>query len=280
VDYNPFSMAGTPFPVMQPNDPNRLTTADAYSSNKKALIDWIAAQRADASARGLWNDTTGMPTQAGMADAMKQYGGALVAGTKTPSAPKLPVRGPSEDVFDTMQASFVHGRNIGPRTVKIDSLNGGVALNDPAQAARISQLKEQMSGPNGFISRPIVDTEGNVIEGQHRLEALRQLGIKNVPVHVVQDLAANIDTAGLHSAIKEAQPMHGDQRTQLIQDLLESVQNEGSPAAVRQAYDPPAGYGKAWNAALGFLEKPKPVTTQPQTSNFSGAAQLIGPPWQ
>jgi len=115
-----------------------------------------------------------------------------------------------------------------------------------------------MSGPDGHISRLIVDTDGNVIEGQHRLEALRQLGVKNVPVHVIKDLASNVDTVGLENAIKSAQSMHGDQRHQIIQNLLEAVAEEGSARKVREDYEEPTGYTKAWNAALDFLEGKPP----------------------
>ena len=174
------------------------------------------------------------------------------------AALKLPVRPATEDVNDTMNASFVHGRDLGPNQVPIDSLKGGVALNDPAQAARVNALKAQMTGADGYLSRPIVDTDGNVIEGQHRVEALRQLGVTNVPVHVIEDLAKDVDTAGLGNAIKSAQSMHGDQRTQLMQHVLESVRDEGSPAAVRSSYDPPRGYEPGWKAALDFLDKDKP----------------------
>lgn len=84
--YIPFSLAPdfSPVPVMSPNDPNRLTTADAYTSNMSALRNWVAAQRADASARGLWSDQTGLPTQAGLLDAARQYGQGIIAGTSAP----------------------------------------------------------------------------------------------------------------------------------------------------------------------------------------------------
>ncbi len=189
-------------------------------------------------------------------EAAKQWADAMVAGTATPgSVLRLPIRMPSEDVGATINAQYNFGRSVGPRVVPIESLNGGVALNDPVQAARVAALKTQMVGPNGYISRPIVDTEGNVIEGQHRLEALRQLGVKTVPVHVIQDLGANVNEAALQKAAKDAQPMmHGDQRTQLIGHVLGAVADEGSPSAVRDLYEPPNGYGPAWNAALDFLE--------------------------
>jgi len=146
--------------------------------------------------------------------------------------------------------------------MKIDQLKGGVALGDPEQAARIAALKEKMNGPGGFISRPIVDTEGNVIEGQHRLEALRQLGVTNVPVYVIQDLAAGIDAPALKEAMNASQPMRSDQRNQITAMLLEALADEGSVAAVEAGYEAPRGYAEAWKAGLQFLNARQTNETQ------------------
>jgi hypothetical protein len=75
--------APPPFPVLRPED-QRLTTADAYTSTKDTIGDWVAAQRADAVAQGLWDPETGMPTQKGLINAAQQYSGALMAGTSAP----------------------------------------------------------------------------------------------------------------------------------------------------------------------------------------------------
>ena len=59
-------------------------------------MNWIADQRADASARGLWNDQTGLPTGAGMENALNQYGQGLVAGTSGPSNVAARIAGQAE----------------------------------------------------------------------------------------------------------------------------------------------------------------------------------------
>lgn len=180
--------------------------------------------------------------------------GSGANGLALPGGRVVDARPPSESVSRAMDATFNHGRVVGDRTVPLSSLTGGVALDDPAQAARVARLADNIAGQDGYFARPIVDTDGNVIEGQHRLEALRQLGATDVPVHVVQDLGKGVDEAGLNGAIDAAQKMHPDQRHQLVRNLLEVKADEGSPAAVREAYDPPAGFERAWNAALDFLE--------------------------
>lgn len=55
--------------------------ADAWQANVRALGDWINQQRAKSAAMGLWNDQTGMPTQAGLVNAAQQYGNGVAFGT-------------------------------------------------------------------------------------------------------------------------------------------------------------------------------------------------------
>lgn len=233
--------------------------------------EWLAKKHKEAIDRGLWVGGEiwqgGRPTRAGVMDALHQTAEGVAMGTTSSGGGgrpgvRLPTRPATENVSNVLDAQFVYGRDLGPRTMPIDKLTGGVAMDNPKQAARVTELKTQMSGPEGYISRPIVDTQGNVIEGQHRLEALRQLGVKNVPVHVIEDLAAGLDTDALHAAIQKAQRMHGDQRTQFVRDLLETTKTEGSPAAVMSGYDAPPGYEAAWKAGLDFLERGDAATME------------------
>jgi 8-oxo-dGTP pyrophosphatase MutT (NUDIX family) len=178
-----------------------------------------------------------------LARAPKEYKGSI------PAAPA------SDDVEQVLSANFEHGVSIGPRTVPTARLKGGVRLSDPTQQARVETLVEKMRGPGGHIARPIVDTDGNVLEGQHRLEAMRQLGVTHAPVHLVRDLAKDISLAHLHEAITAAQPMHSDQRHQLTRSVLEALADEKTPARVRENYEAPKGFEKGWHGALDHLEK-------------------------
>jgi hypothetical protein len=103
------TLAAVPIPMMAPNDPNHLTMADAYKSISDSLANWVQSQRADASARGLWNDSTGLPTQAGMINAMQQYGGALAAGTSAPEGAGIRAYHGSPHDFDAFDASKIGG---------------------------------------------------------------------------------------------------------------------------------------------------------------------------
>lgn len=60
------------------------TWADAYDYNTNVLSNWVTQQRQISADRGLWNDTTGLPTAAGIVNAGQQYGNALLAGAISP----------------------------------------------------------------------------------------------------------------------------------------------------------------------------------------------------
>src|SRR5215831_15817231 len=66
--------------LLTPPGANGPDWADAYSSARDA----IAAQRAKSVALGLLDPDTGLPTQAGIIAAARQYGGALLMGSTTP----------------------------------------------------------------------------------------------------------------------------------------------------------------------------------------------------
>lgn len=163
----------------------------------------------------------------------------------------IPIRPPSDDIIRVMHSNFLYGRTIGPKTVKIYTLSGGVDLSNSSERKRVDKLKELI--PNGYISRLIVDTDGNVIEGQHRLEALRELGINDVPVYVIEDLAKDIDIIKLENIAQESQPIHSDQVNQLIRNIMELIVEEGSASKVLDEYEPPRGFEKAWNAIFKEL---------------------------
>ena len=180
---------------------------------------------------------------------------------------ELPIRPSTDDLHEVMEASTTIGRAKPQTILPIEKLDGGVDLADPKQRARVDALKEKMMGEDGHISRIIVDQDGNVVEGQHRFEALRELGAKEVPVEQFEDLAANINMGKLGADLDAAQRMNGDQRNSLINHAFDALKEEGSVSAIRENYDPPKGYEKGWNAILDHLETNLGKTkTEPQMS--------------
>jgi len=162
-----------------------------------------------------------------------------------PLTPK--VRPPSDNVANVRQANFSYPKVIGNQTVKIDKLSGGVRMSDPNEVKRVNALADKIASPEGYISRIIVDHNDNVIEGQHRLEALRQLGIKDVPVYKIEDLGETLPVLKMEEAMRGAGGIHSDHVHQLMQHLLDDIAENGIGGAGKLDY---GKWQKHYDAAL------------------------------
>lgn len=165
---------------------------------------------------------------------------------------KKPIKAASEDIYEVLESQFPHGRVVGNQMMPIDRLKGGVSA-DPAETKRVADLVAAMSGPEGYRRRLIVDSEGNVIEGQHRLEALRQLGEKNVPVHVIEDMTLGLDMDKLNAAVA-ALGLPKQQARQLLQNSLESAREAGSGAKALETDQFPRGWEDKYSAVLRAID--------------------------
>lgn len=170
----------------------------------------------------------------------------------------IPITPPTDDPDDAISSNFMHGMSIGPKTMPVSAITGGVRMSDPQEARRIERLKAAILGPGGHISRILVDQDGNVIEGQHRFEALCSLGATEIPVWVIANFTDMVDFDAAVAAVRAAQPMHVEHARQLVSMALENAMEEGSVAAVRTDYEEPRGFDAGWHAALDYLEKALP----------------------
>ena len=141
----------------------------------------------------------------------------------------------------------------GDKTFPVEHVHSGISAGDNPE--RIDNLVEQISGDNGHWSRPIVDDAGNVLEGQHRTEAAKQLGAKEIPVHVVKDLSRNKPIAAMKEAVRAAGPVHPDQVHQIMQNVLEAADESGSAAQAREDFDFSGAYQEHHEAAIKVLEQ-------------------------
>jgi len=162
------------------------------------------------------------------------------------------VRPPKEDVRQVISANTMAGKLVGETTRPLSSLSGGVP-NSPSDLRRVEALVEEMSGPDGYIERLIVDDAGNVIEGQHRLEALRRLGVDEVPVVEYQDFEKNIPFYDMRDAALAAGDIHPDQANQIASQLAEIYADENGNLAEVLKYQAPAGFQKPWAEARDQL---------------------------
>jgi len=184
---------------------------------------------------------------------LNKAGGGLMKALKSLKGPKesvkrnIEVRPPSDNVSQVRQANFQYPKTVGNQTVAIDKLVGGVRLSDPNEAKRVKELADKIASPQGYISRIIVDHNNNVIEGQHRLEALRQLGISDVPVYKIEDLSDTMPVSAMESALSSVGPIHPDHVSQLVGQALENIAEHGVVGARDFDY---GRYQKHYDAAL------------------------------
>jgi hypothetical protein len=162
-------------------------------------------------------------------------------------AKALKVKPPSDNIANVIDANFLYPKKIGNQTVKVGDLSGGVRMNDPTEAKRVNDLAKKISSPEGYISRIIVDHDNNVIEGQHRLEALRQLGIEDVPVYKIEDLSETMPVDKMEAAVNSVGNIHPDNAYQLVRNALEHISEEGIDSARQMNY---GKWQKHYDAAL------------------------------
>lgn len=167
-------------------------------------------------------------------------------------AKALKVKPPSDNIATVREANFQYPKTIGNQTVKIGELNGGVRMSDPVERKRVEALAQKMASPEGYISRIIVDHNNDVIEGQHRLEALRQLGIEDVPVYKIEDLSATMPVDAMKSALSSVGPIHPDHAGQLVHQALENIAEYGVAGARDFDY---GRHQKHYDAALNAAER-------------------------
>lgn len=205
-------------------------------------------------ARGLISDAAFQTMPQAPHAALVTPQGATLGGTPSGGGARLPVRAPREDIHDVAASNFTFGKPIGNKTVPIESLKGGVgpAAND---AARVSDLAAKMQSQDGYIERLIVDDAGNVLEGQHRLDALRQIGQTQAPVTVIKDLSRGLDVDAMRGAVKQsAGPMRSDQVNQLVGHALDAIHEHGDPATAAANTVIPGQWDAPYKAALGAAQ--------------------------
>jgi len=180
-----------------------------------------------------------------------------------PQQAALPVKPPTDDVYEVMDATFNYGKLGGNKTIPIDQLTGGVRMSDPTEARRVKELADKISSPEGYISRIIVDDSGNVLEGQHRLEALRLLGEKNVPVAVIEDLSNKYDISAMENAIQGK--FRSDQSNQLIRQAIDTLEEAGSVEKALSDYSMPPMFQQPFQDAIRASQKVTPTQIESPT---------------
>jgi hypothetical protein len=190
----------------------------------------------------------------------------------TPKLKDYKIKPPSDDVSEVAQSS---GLTAGKKntTKPISELSGGVDLKQEKERRRVDKLKEEITSEGGYISRLIVNKDGEVIEGQHRLEALRELGFTEVPV--VELLGPDdyiSDVIGLRKAIEDAGLKSVTSQNELVDNITEILVDEKGDVSQLEFYEAPKGYEKPWFAAVKFLTQQQQPSAPSFTSQQSSEA--------
>jgi hypothetical protein len=233
------------------NKDYRRLAGEAEARLTQSRMNMTAAQRAASYPPSMFD----VPVK----DQIVRYGDG-----KAMSVPKLQVKPPKEDIYSVADANFSMGIPSGNKTVKIDTLKG-VMSSAADDAERVKKLAGQMSADGGYIERLIVDQNGNVIEGQHRLNALRSLGVTDIPVSVIQDASPTYDL------LMKSGKLRSEHARQIVRDSAEMLKSEGGDVrAVLSGYDLPKGYEQYFTDAVNDLSKLKSMSV-PERNGVGGA---------
>jgi hypothetical protein len=168
---------------------------------------------------------------------------AALMGLPAAKAMKLTARPMSNSALHEIGASnFTTPYAIDKLTeVPLSSLTGAKHWQD-----KVAPLADEIK-QSGWLEPLVVDKAGNIIEGQHRLRALQQLGVDQVPVHRLRELMESDKFYAVKDAAKSA-GVHGDQASQIALEIAEIIDEEGVGALGE--YEAPRGFEKAWAAAV------------------------------
>jgi len=219
--------------------PQTINPGDLITLDKNAAADYgrVVEMKVPASHVTSW------------ADSLLEFGYHPLERNGKPVSRSRPmkVRPAKERLVDVADSNFDIGIPQGDKTVNINSLVGRMSsATDDAQ--KVDALAKQMASDGGYIERLIVDQFGNVIEGQHRLNALRKLGVKDVPVSVINDYSSTFE-------MLTKSGMRPEHARNVVQHSAEMLKDSGTAAKVLEEYELPRGYEDAFRAALKHMSE-------------------------
>ena len=166
---------------------------------------------------------------------------------------EMRVVSPKENIYQICDAlgAFVYPK--GKETVPTDQIHSQIN-GTPDDWARVKALAEQIGSPKGYIERIIIDEQGHVVEGQHRFEALKMLGYKNIPVYRIINFETTYNIPKIKEEVFKVMPLYGDRMTMFIKAIFENVIKEGSVMGAREYTFQSPDWQRAYEAALDVME--------------------------
>jgi hypothetical protein len=181
-----------------------------------------------------------------------------VSETITPAAEVAPARRLSDlkiksSTDDIQEVAAANDLMAGQENINVpaNELKPLINLGDPKERKRVDKLKEKILSEDGFISRVIVDGKNNVVEGQHRVQAMKELGYDLIPAVQLKSADDFIpDSASLDKVMRDAGLASSDKRNQARQLIAEIINDEKGDVEKLREYEAPTGIKEVWSAAI------------------------------
>jgi len=157
---------------------------------------------------------------------------------------------PRDNMRMILDGCFNYGIIVGPEMADINTLEGGVELSDPQEVSRIDKLIKDISSPSGYFERILVEANGSVLEGQHRLEAARKLGWPQVPILRVADFSQIYNVMAMEQSAMNIGKLNHDRAFYLVREAIECIQKSGSPQKALADYEMSPDLQLAWEAVM------------------------------
>lgn len=159
----------------------------------------------------------------------------------------------TDNIYEVASANSNYYKIIGNKIIDINEINsGGVDMSDIKEIKRVNDLINKIL-KNKYISRIIIDDKFNVIEGQHRFEALKKIGIDKIPVTQYLDYENIYDIPKLEKEIKEKFKLSSDKTYYIITNFFE-VLSDTEIDNILKEYDFP-GYEHIIEYIINLLMK-------------------------
>lgn len=159
---------------------------------------------------------------------------------------------PSSDDINEVGRSNDLTINRKLENIPVTEISYSINLKDPHQRRRIDDLKDQIE-QNKYISRIIVDSSNTIIEGQHRFQAIKELGFDYIPAVKLFGIDDYIkDRQGVEDLLSK-EKIHTDHKYQLIQMIAEIISDEKGKVNTLHEYEPPSGFERMWNIIINKI---------------------------
>jgi hypothetical protein len=146
--------------------------------------------------------------------------------------------------------------SVSYETISPNQLHGGIIKFDKNERKRVEELKNKILSDDGYISRIIIDGNNHVVEGQHRFQALLELGFDYIPVVRLKGIDDYIKNPNEIRDILRKNGVHNsDIINQLTYNIAKIISDEKGDIGELVEYIPPKGYENAWNAAIKKIIK-------------------------